>query len=75
MQKVVAWFCGFDKIHTSKRNTHRNETHKSKGNIIMAYVSKEMKAELVAAVKKVLPADWKATFKVENYSKNRLCYP
>lgn len=35
----------------------------------MAYVSKETKAELVAAVKKVLPAEWKVTFRVEHYSK------
>lgn len=34
----------------------------------MAYVSKEMKAEIVKAVKEVLPKDWKATFGVTNLS-------
>lgn len=34
----------------------------------MAYVSKETKAELVKAVKAVLPKGWKATFSVRNYS-------
>lgn len=34
----------------------------------MAYVNKEMKAELVEAVKKVLPKDWKASFSILHYS-------
>ncbi|QPI17913.1 hypothetical protein POP12_121 [Pectobacterium phage POP12] len=34
----------------------------------MAYVNKETKAKIVAAVKAVLPKDWKATFAVRNYS-------
>lgn len=34
----------------------------------MAYVSKEKKAILVAAVKAVLPKGWKATFRVRHYS-------
>lgn len=34
----------------------------------MAYVSKEKKAVLVAAVKAVLPKGWKATFSVRHYS-------
>lgn len=34
----------------------------------MAYVSKEIKAKIVTEVKKVLPADWKATFAVRHHS-------
>lgn len=34
----------------------------------MAYVNKEKKAKIVAAVKAVLPKGWKATFSVRNYS-------
>lgn len=34
----------------------------------MAYVNKEKKAKLVAAVKAVMPKTWKATFAVRNYS-------
>jgi hypothetical protein len=35
----------------------------------MAYVSKENKQILVAAAKKVIPKDWKATFSVQHHSK------
>lgn len=34
----------------------------------MAYMNKELKAKIVAEIKKVLPKDWKATYKVENLS-------
>ncbi|XAO54312.1 hypothetical protein [Yersinia phage vB_YenM_P778] len=34
----------------------------------MAYMNKELKARLVAEVKKVLPKGWKVTYRVENYS-------
>lgn len=34
----------------------------------MAYVSKEKKAKIVAAVKAVLPKGWKATFAVRHHS-------
>lgn len=34
----------------------------------MAYLSKEHKAKIVAAVKAVLPKDWKATFAIRNAS-------
>lgn len=34
----------------------------------MAYMHKELKAQLVAEVKKVLPKNWKVTFAVRNYS-------
>jgi hypothetical protein len=33
----------------------------------MAYVNKETKAKVVAAVKAVLPKDWKATFAVQDH--------
>ena len=33
----------------------------------MAYVNKETKEKVVAAVKAVLPKDWKATFAVKDY--------
>lgn len=34
----------------------------------MAYMNKEMKASIVAEVKKVLPKNWKASFAIRNYS-------
>lgn len=34
----------------------------------MAYVSKEMKTQLVAEIKKVMPKDWKASYAIKNYS-------
>lgn len=34
----------------------------------MAYVSQELKKELVASVKKVLPKNWKVTFGVRHHS-------
>lgn len=35
----------------------------------MAYVSKDDKVKIVAAVKAVLPKGWKASFRVEHYSR------
>lgn len=34
----------------------------------MAYVSKELKAQLVAEIKKVMPKSWKASYAIRNYS-------
>lgn len=34
----------------------------------MAYLTKEMKNELVAEIKKVMPKSWKATYALQNYS-------
>jgi len=46
--------------------TYHIET--AQGDLKMAYVNKEKKAKIVAAVKAVLPKSWKATFAVRNGS-------